>query len=281
MLLPRVFVPSRPLRGSRIRRAVVATAAGALLVLGAACNSSAAIEDSEAGDQPIDGAANIGDSPSAEPAVLVASASSEVVEDASAPALPDWVVAKLEAGSPTLVLSYPAEGATVSDSYIQFSGKAEPGSTVAAGPYETKADASGQWSIGLVLSEGQNVATFTATSEDGVETKQSVTVHFKPHDSFVGKYDGTKDGTHAIDFQAWQKYGTCSETIPYDVFKGKATPGTTISVSSQYGSGTVIAGDDGYWKKKVTFEAAPVGQEFTVTVSDGAETKTFTFTRTA
>ena len=43
--------------------------------------------------------------------------------------------------------------------------------------------------------------------------------------------------------------------------------------------GTAVAGDDGYWKVKVTFEAAPVGEAFTVTVSDGTEVKTFSFTR--
>ena len=266
-----------------MRRAVVAVSAGAILLLGAAC---AASEDGHAADEGAagdfaaalsDGAPLDGGSEGA-PDGVVAPA---IAEAPSAPALPDWVVAKLEADPPKLALSYPAEGATFSESYITFSGKAEPGSTVWAGPYEAKADDLGQWSIGLVLSAGQNVATFSTTSEEGVETKESVTVHFKPKDGFDGSKDGVKDGAYDIEFQAWQKYGTCSETIPYDVFKGKAPAGTTISISSLYGSGIAVAGDDGYWHVKVTFEAAPVGQEFTVSVSDGSETKTFTFTRTA
>lgn len=277
MFQPRVFVRSHPPRGDRVRRGAVAAIGGALLLLGAACSGAAPAAEPAVDPASADQATNI-EANSPARSVLVASAAAEAP---SAPALPDWVTARLEADPPALALTYPAEGATVTDSYILFSGKAEPGSTVAAGPFETKADAHGQWSIGLVLSAGQNVATFSTTSEDGVETKDSVTVHYKPPHQVAGDVDEHQTKPHDGGFHASQQYGSCGEAVPYDVFKGKAAPGTTITVSSPYGGGTATAGGDGYWKAKVTFEAAPVGQEFTVNVSDGASTETFSFIRTA
>jgi len=279
MLAPRVFVPARPNRGARVRRGLMAVSAGALLLLGAACTAGTSA-DPIAAEGTTETAANIEASTPDRP-VLVAAAVSQAPAVDSAPALPDWVTTRLEADPPQLALTYPAEGSTVTESYILFSGKAEPGSIVAAGPYEAKADAHGQWNIGLVLTSGQNVATFSTTSEDGVETRESVTVHLKSQDGFAGHDDKPhqKPNGSAGAFEASQKYGSCGEAVPYDVFKGKAAPGTSISVTSPYGGGTATAGADGYWKVKVTFEAAPVGEVFTVTVSDGSDVKTFTFTR--
>jgi hypothetical protein len=88
--------------------------------------------------------------------------------------------------------------------YIVLSGKADPGATVSAGPFVTDADTSGNWSIGLVLSTGQRVATFTTESDQGILLQQSVTVHHeskqavcasmgesKPHSGYVkGEHNG-------------------------------------------------------------------------------------------
>ena len=278
--MPRVFLSARPPRGLRVRRAAVASAAAVLLLLGAACSNSEA-PNSEATAPSDDSVATLADPEAGTPIQgVVASAISEAPP--ASPSLPGWVTAKLDADPPPL--AWPKEGATFTESYVLFSGKAEPGSIVAAGPFEAKADNFGQWSLGLVLTAGQNVATFTTISNEGVETKESVTVHFKPQ--YEDKHNYVKDGEHAdkdhgtVDgFEAWQRYGSCGESVPYDIFKGKADPGTVITVTSPYGGGTATAGDDGYWKVKVTFEDAPVGEEFTVTVSDGSEVKTFTFTR--
>ncbi|MGZ5382576.1 MAG: hypothetical protein ACXWH0_01130, partial [Acidimicrobiia bacterium] len=43
-----------------------------------------------------------------------------------------------------------------------------------------------------------------------------------------------------IEFTANRTYGSCSEPEPYDKYYGTATPGTTIAVSSDYGSGTTV-----------------------------------------
>ncbi len=71
-----------------------------------------------------------------------------------------------------------------------------------------------------------------------------------------------------LGFSAHQKYGSCSDPEPYDVFFGTATPGATITVTSDYGSGSVVAGEKGGWDLKVYFTGATPGQPFVVKVSD-------------
>lgn len=195
----RIALPVPPIRGGRIRRGLIAAGAGALLLLGAACEGSTdshAPDTAEGSTAPEGSVANV-ESASSERPVLVAAAVSAAPAVDSVPPLPDWVTKRLEADPPQLSLSYPAQGATFTESYVMFSGKAEPGSIVAAGPYETKADQHGQWNIGLVLSAGQNTATFSTTSEEGVETRESVTVHYqgkyKDHASGDSSKHGTKD----------------------------------------------------------------------------------------
>ncbi len=71
-----------------------------------------------------------------------------------------------------------------------------------------------------------------------------------------------------IEFTAHQRYGSCSEIEPYDVFYGTARPGSTVTVMSDHGSGTTVAGDLGKWDLKVFFPSAPPGVPFAVTVMD-------------
>ena len=81
-----------------------------------------------------------------------------------------------------------------------------------------------------------------------------------------------------VEFTAYQKYGSCGEPEPYDVFFGTATPGATVNVTSAYGSGSTVVGDHGEWKLKVYFTGATPGAPFVVTVSDSAgHVKTFEF----
>lgn len=185
-------MPLSSARGGRVRRGLIAAGAGALLLLGTACTGGSNETAPEA-ESP-DTVANIEAAVPEQP-VLVAGAVSAAPAVDTATTLPDWVTQRLEADPPKLALNYPAQGTTFTESYVMFSGKAEPGSTVAAGPYETKADQHGQWNIGLVLSNGQNTATFSTTSEEGVETRESVTVHYQgKSNSYDSKHgDGVKD----------------------------------------------------------------------------------------
>jgi hypothetical protein len=97
-------------------------------------------------------------------------------------------------------------------------------------------------------------------------------------------FSGTYWFTHvAVDheFSANQKYGSCSENPPYDVFWGTGIPGSVVEIGSPHGSARIEMGEDGQWEKKVFFETAPVGETFEVVVGDSlGNVKTFTFTRT-
>ena len=70
-------------------------------------------------------------------------------------------------------------------------------------------------------------------------------------------------------------YGSCSEDPPYDIYYGTAPEGTSVSISSPYGSGETTANGSGEWSKKVFFAGAPIDEPFTVTVTVGGEVFTF------
>lgn len=81
-----------------------------------------------------------------------------------------------------------------------------------------------------------------------------------------------------VAFSASQAYGTCGEQIPYDIFSGTADPGSTVTISSPHGSGSVTADGSGHWERKVEFAGAPRGSTFEVAVSGVGGSKTFEFT---
>ena len=84
-----------------------------------------------------------------------------------------------------------------------------------------------------------------------------------------------------VDFTAHQKYGSCGEDIPYDVFHGTARPGTKIWIESAHGSATVKANEKGKWEAKVKFKTSEPGVPFPVVIetSDGDRAE-FTFVNT-
>ena len=78
-----------------------------------------------------------------------------------------------------------------------------------------------------------------------------------------------------VPITAYNTYGTCAEDPPYDIYFGTAPKGTSVTISSPYGSGSTTAGASGDWSKKVFFEGAPLNEVFTVTVTVGSEVFTF------
>ena len=84
----------------------------------------------------------------------------------------------------------------------------------------------------------------------------------------------------AHDFSAKQKYGSCGEEIPYDVFSGTGVPGTKVYVESKYGGGKVEVNAKGAWEIKVKFPEAPAYETFKVHVSGEGGEKAFDFTNT-
>ena len=295
-----VSLESRIRRGPPVVRAALAAAVGGLLLLGSACVESPEADGarpSDVGEPSVasfetDGSKGLDWESldlSGRRVTLIEGEWTRVDERASEvvlaavgePRMPEWVTSKLESRAelPKLKLLSPESGALVKDSYVVFSGLAEPGATVVAGPFSAVANDDGVWSLGLVVSGGKNVVTFGSTNEDGVGLTASVTVYLE---SKEGAHDEKPDGYEKPayeGFQAWQKYGTCSESLPYDVFKGRATAGTLVTVSSLYGGGKTEANADGYWRLTVEFPEAPFDVPFTVVVTNGEVEKAFTFTR--
>ena len=82
---------------------------------------------------------------------------------------------------PQLTVTYPAQGARITESPVQFRGTIEPGCTlVAAGTYPVTVAANGVWAITLFLDPGSNVAVFDAFDAAGNQTTVNRQVHYEP-----------------------------------------------------------------------------------------------------
>ena len=172
-------------------------------------------------------------------------------------------------------ITTPKDGAHVEKKVVRFAGEAADGVTVHRGKYKA-ASKGGEWALELVLSPGKNKVTFEAVHPSGATEVETVTVWYD-----APKDEEPKEDPKDVAFTANQKYGSCGEEVPYDKFWGTAQPGSTITVSSPYGSGSTTASEKGKWDLKVKFPTAPVGKTFEVTVtSSSGGSKTFTFTNT-
>ncbi len=176
----------------------------------------------------------------------------------------------------------PANGTHFDNKVVTFEGYVEPGSTVTRGQFSAQVDGE-HWRIALVLSPGKNIVGFVATDAAGNKADDSVTLYYDPPkaEEEDEKEDGGQDEPGFVEFSANQKYGSCGENPPYDVFFGTATPGTKIWIESPYGGTSIEANGDGQWSAKVTFWEAPVGKTFEVVIeSSEGDRKVFAFTHT-
>jgi hypothetical protein len=186
---------------------------------------------------------------------------------------------------PDFGITSPENGAHVDNKVVTFKGFVEPGSTVTRGPFKANVDGE-HWRIALVLSPGKNIVGFVATDAAGNKSDAAVTLYYdppgdEPGEKEEGKEDGGDDEPEFVEFSAKQKYGSCSENPPYDVFYGTATPGTKIWIESKYGGKSTTANGDGHWEAKVTFSEAPSMKTFEVVIeSSRGDRKVFTFTNT-
>lgn len=177
---------------------------------------------------------------------------------------------------PALVVTSPANGEHLEARSVTFEGTTEPGASVlASGKFDVDVRDDGVWAIDLVLAPGANGVVFAATDAAGNVTEVRLTVHY---DADEPKATTTTTKPASWTFTANQKYGSCEEAVPYDEFYGTGKPGSTISVTSSYGSGsTTVSGDGTYWLR-VEFPTAPKGESFTVKVKDEyGNKKTFNF----
>jgi hypothetical protein len=205
--------------------------------------------------------------PTPEPQVTVPPAI-ETTETTQAPTTTEAPTTTLDTTAPGLTITSPEDDAHFEEKTVTFSGITEPGATVVAGgKWEAPVNAEGHWSIQLVLSAGANGASFVATDAAGNESTARITVHLDvPEEEPPPEEPPPPE--EGVAFTAFSTYGSCEETPPYDIYHGTADPGTTVTITSEYGSGSVSANGSGNWEKKVFFPEAPYGQTFVVTVKD-------------
>ena len=275
----------------------VMTAALALGLLVAACGDGAPLND--AGDDG-DTTRTTDDAAGDSLVAVAAAASGDAATESDGAEL-----AEAENSTPTLMLTSHQTNEVVQSSTIEIRGVADPGSRIFTGTTFAEVGPYGHWAVDVELKPGPNFRLFEVIDVNGETTKQSIILNYDPplvasaespksgsHDANKtedwkhdgSKHDENKDGAWSggeISFSAHQKYGFCGEDPPYDVFSGKAAPGTTVSVTSPYGSGSAVAGGDGHWRVKVHFPSAPLNTPFTVTASDGSTSKEFTFVHKA
>jgi hypothetical protein len=212
----------------------------------------------------------------------------------------DEPVPEPDVAPPFLELFSPRDGDHVEKKVVVFSGGTEPGATVlASGKFSARVDADGLWTVDLVLAPGPNGVVFRATDAAGNQTEIRVTVHLDVEQPAIEepkleepkleepqleepkleepKLEEPKETTTTTIaewlFTANQQYGSCSEPIPYDVFSGKAQPGTIVNISSPHGSGIAEVNEDGAWSVRVEFPAAPYNEQFAVTAKDHTGSK--------
>ena len=190
---------------------------------------------------------------------------------------------------PIFEIVHPQSGDSFDAAKIEFRGITSPGAHVFAGPYEADVGPEGEWGIVLILEPGWNRAVLKARSDAGLATEGVVEVFYAApadadkesgddHKKYDYKEDDYKDDYKKVEFTAHQKWGSCGEVVPYDIFYGTAAPGAGVEVFSDHGWGATQAGPNGGWELKVLFPEAPHGKTFAVTVASGDRTKSFEFT---
>jgi len=168
---------------------------------------------------------------------------------------------------PLIEITSPADGAHFEQKILAFEGVTEVGATVSAGPYAADVTGDGHWKIVLVLAPGPNGARFTATDAAGNSSTAHITVHYDPPPA----EEPPPEKPPGVEFTANATFGSCSFDPPYDVYYGTAEPGTKITITSEFGAGSVTADAEGQWEVQVFFPDAPYEQVFLVSVRDGKD----------
>lgn len=163
---------------------------------------------------------------------------------------------------PSISITSPFEGEVFDVTHVTFAGTTEPGARVFGGPYEAKVGVDGTWSIVLILSEGPNLATFTAVDDAGNEASASVTAIYTPP---TRETPPPKDPAPFVANATWFQ----SSAVPaYYEYYGTGEPGSVVKILSEWGSGETVVAADGSWYLKVFFPKAPNGVTFDVKIKD-------------
>lgn len=83
-----------------------------------------------------------------------------------------------QAGTLTLTITSPTNGATVTNTSLRVSGKTVPGAEVFINDKEARADALGNFSVTITLDEGENTIIVMANDADGNVAEKELTVTY-------------------------------------------------------------------------------------------------------
>lgn len=184
---------------------------------------------------------------------------------------------------PDLVILHPEDGQHFEEKTIAFEGKTEIGARVFAGNYEADVDDHGNWRIVLILEEGGNTATIRATDKAGNESTARVKAYYDApkEEAPVEEEKPKEEEPKHHEFSAHQKYRSCSENPPYDIWYGAGEPGTEIwVVAPGYGEGHTVIGDHGEWDLRVNFPESPCNKTIEVVLeTNKGHRKVYEFTR--
>lgn len=111
----------------------------------------------------------------------LATESTEAPASSSTSTAPETPTTTAEADTtpPPLVITAPDDGATVTNSVVEFTGTSEPGAVVTSGPFAADMEDDGDWLIKLVVGSGYNGTVFTARDAAGNETSVRITVLYE------------------------------------------------------------------------------------------------------
>ena len=165
---------------------------------------------------------------------------------------------------PPLAILFPENEQRFEDKVVAFEGETEPGARVFGGNYEADVDSEGNWRLVLVLSPGGNTVKFKAKDAAGNITEKSIKVYLDAEE--------VKDR----EFTANQKWEVFDGYPPKNKYYGTGTPGTTVWVGSEYGSGSMKIDSNGEWLFYVEFPEAPCNEWFKVVVENENHRKEFT-----
>jgi hypothetical protein len=99
-------------------------------------------------------------------------------EAASAAASTIATTAPRDTTPPPIKVTSHDDGHTVTQRIVTFSGTSERGASVASGPFDAEMEEDGDWEISLMVVDGANGATFTATDDAGNESSVRIVVHY-------------------------------------------------------------------------------------------------------
>ena len=169
-----------------------------------------------------------------------------------------------DATPPPLEILFPETEQRFEDKVVAFEGTSEPGARVFGNAYEADVDAAGNWRVVLVLSPGGNRVTIKAKDAAGNVTEQAIKVYL----DVPTEVDET--------FTAHQKWEVVDGYPAKNKYYGTGTPGSTVWVASEFGSGSGKIASSGEWLFYVEFPGAPCNESFGVVVESGEHRREFT-----